>query len=104
MQGGGGRSPRVYRMLKGDLSEAAHHEPGVSPDLNGINMEYLIHLNRFIFFFFFFLVDETKLEDMNRAYLSYGVRVCVLMTEILILFLTTSKAPFRVKTWFQGWS
>lgn len=73
MQGGRGQTPWVYRMLKGDLSEAVHHEPGVLiPDLNGINMEYLIHLNRFIF-----LVDETKLEDMNRAYLSYVVHVCV---------------------------
>lgn len=73
MQGGRGQTPWVYRMLKGDLSGAVHHEPRVLiPDLNGINMEHLIHLNRFIF-----LVDETKLEDMNRAYLSYGV--CVLL-------------------------
>lgn len=72
MQAGRGQNLWEYRMLKGDLSEAVHHEPGVLvPDLNGINTEYLIHLNRFIF-----LVDETKLEDMNRAYLSCASCVC----------------------------
>lgn len=73
-------------MLKGDLSEAVHHEPGVLiPDLNGINMEYLIHLNRFIF-----LVDETKLEDMNKAYLSYVVYICVCVCVCLYLLNTDS--------------
>lgn len=49
-----------YRIVKGDLREAVHCKQGVLiPDLN---MENLIHLNRFIF-----LVDETKLEDMKSA-------------------------------------
>lgn len=50
MQAGRGQNLWEYRMLKGDLSEAVHHEPRVlASDLNGINTEYLIHLNRFIF-------------------------------------------------------
>ena len=50
-------------MLKGDFREAVHREQGVLiPDLNGINMANIIHLNRFIF-----PVDETKLEAMHRA-------------------------------------
>lgn len=61
-----GQNVWELRMLKGDFREAGHHEQGeLIPDLNGVNMENVIHLNRFIF-----LVDETKLEDTNRAYLS----------------------------------
>lgn len=58
-------------MLKGDFRKAAHSKQGVLiSDLNGTNMENIIHLNRFIF-----LVDETKLEDMNRAYSSSGCTI-----------------------------
>lgn len=56
-------------MLKGDFRKAAHSKQGVLiPDLNGVNMENIIHLNRFIF-----LVDGTKLEDTDAAYLSRRV-------------------------------
>lgn len=73
MQADRGQNLREYRMLKGDFREAVHRKQGVLiPDLNGINMENIIHLNRCIF-----LIDETKLEDMNRAYLSFGVCVCL---------------------------
>lgn len=63
-------------MLKGDFRGVVHREQGVLfPDLNGINMANIIHLNRFIF-----LVDETKLEAMHRAYLVCAcVAVCVVV-------------------------
>lgn len=68
-----GQNLREYGMLKGDFRKAVHHEQGVLiPDLNGINMANIIHLNRFIF-----PVDETKLEDKHRAYLSCTVCVYV---------------------------
>lgn len=69
MQADRGQNLREYGMLKGDFREAVPREQGVLiPDLNGINMTNIIHLNRFIF-----PVDETKLEAMHRAYLSWLV-------------------------------
>lgn len=56
-------------MLKGDFRKAAHRKQGVLvSDLNGRNMENIIHLNRFIF-----LVDGTKLEGTKGDHLSRGV-------------------------------
>lgn len=73
-------------MLKGDFRKAAHSKQGVLiSDLNGTNMENIIHLNRFIF-----LVDETKLEDMNRAYSSSGcttVFACILSKHSVVFFV-----------------
>lgn len=70
-----GQNLREYGMLKGDFREAVQREQGVLiPDLNGINMANIIHLNRFIF-----PVDETKLEAMHRADLSCVDCVCVRM-------------------------
>lgn len=61
-----GQNLREYGLLKEDFREAVHRERGVLiADLNGINMANIIHLNRFIF-----PVDETKLEDTQRAYSS----------------------------------
>lgn len=53
-------------MLKGDFRKAAHSKQGLLvSDLNGRNMENIIHLNRFIF-----LVDGTKLEGTKGDHLS----------------------------------
>lgn len=65
-------------MLKGDFGGVVHCEQGVLfPDLNGINTANIIHLNRFIF-----LVDETKLEAMQRAHL---VCACVTVGVVVLV-------------------
>lgn len=62
-----GQNLRESGMLQGDFREAVHREQRVLvPDLNGIKMANIIHLNRFIF-----PVDEFQLEAMQRAHLSW---------------------------------
>lgn len=64
-------------MLKGDFRKAAHGKQGVlASDLNGRNMENIIHLNRFIF-----LVDGTKLEGTRGDH--FGMRFIVFQSVAL---------------------
>lgn len=77
-------------MLKGDFRKASRvsGESSIS-DLNGINTENIIHLNRFIF-----LVDGSKLEATNGALLARWLAVlccgerllaCILIFDCCIL-------------------